>query len=283
MKLASYVVNGQPSYGLVSERGLIDLGTKFGRRFPTLRTLLAAGELEEVARAGRERKPDYQQDQVTFLPTIPDPEKIFCVGINYHAHREETGRSEMAYPTIFTRYANTQVGHAQPLIKPRVSNDFDYEAELAVIIGKRARHVSKERAFDYIAGYACFNDGSVRDWQRHTSQFTPGKNFVGTAGLGPWMATKDEVSDPTSLSLVMRLNGREMQRTTTDLMIFDIRTLIQYLTTFSELVPGDVIATGTPGGVGSRRNPPVWMKPGDIAEVEISGIGVLRNPVVGEE
>lgn len=283
MKLASYVVNGQPSYGLVSERGLIDLGTKFGRRFPTLRALLAAGELEEVARAGRERKPDYQQDQVTFLPTIPDPEKIFCVGINYHAHREETGRSEMAYPTIFTRYANTQVGHAQPLIKPRVSNDFDYEAELAVIIGKRARHVSKERAFDYIAGYACFNDGSVRDWQRHTSQFTPGKNFVGTAGLGPWMATKDEVSDPTSLSLVMRLNGREMQRTTTDLMIFDIRTLIQYLTTFSELVPGDVIATGTPGGVGSRRNPPVWMKPGDIAEVEISGIGVLRNPVVGEE
>jgi len=283
MKLASYLVNGQASYGVISERGLIDLRTKMGGQFPTLRTLLAADALDQAREAARDSKPDYEMREVTFLPTIPDPEKIFCVGINYHAHRQETGRPETTYPTIFTRYANTQVGHDQALIKPRVSNDFDYEAELAVIIGKRARDVPKERALDYVAGYSCYNDASVRDWQRHSSQFTAGKNFIGTGALGPCMVTTDEIPDPTVLSLTMRLNGREMQRSTTDLMIFTIPTLINYLTTFSELVPGDVISTGTPGGVGSRRNPPVWMKPGDIAEVEISGIGILRNPVAAEE
>ena len=283
MKLASYMVKGQASYGVISERGLIDLSTKMGGRFPTLRTLLAADALDQAREAVRDSKPDYEMREVTFLPTIPDPDKIFCIGVNYHAHRQETGRPEMAYPTIFTRYANTQVGHEQALIKPRVSNDFDYEAELAVIIGKRARDVPKERALDYVAGYSCYNDASVRDWQRHSSQFTAGKNFVGTGALGPCMVTTDEIPDPTVLSLTMRLNGREMQRSTTDLMIFTIPTLINYLTTFSELVPGDVISTGTPGGVGSRRNPPVWMKPGDIAEVEISGIGILRNPVATEE
>jgi 2-keto-4-pentenoate hydratase/2-oxohepta-3-ene-1,7-dioic acid hydratase in catechol pathway len=283
MKLASYMVNGKASYGVISERGLIDLSTKLGDRFPTLRTLLAAEALDQAGEAVRDSKPDYEMRQVTFLPTIPDPDKIFCIGVNYHSHRQETGRPETPYPTIFTRYANTLVGHDRPLIRPRVSNDFDYEAELAVIIGKRARDVPKERALDYVAGYSCYNDASVRDWQRHTSQFTPGKNFIGTGGFGPCMVTTDEIPDPTVLSVAMRLNGREMQRSTTDLMIFTIPTLINYLTTFTELVPGDVIATGTPGGVGSRRNPPVWMKPGDIAEVEISGIGILRNPVAAEE
>jgi len=151
---------------------------------------------------------------------------------------------------------------------------------LAVIIGKRARSISKEQALDYVAGYACFHDASVRDWQRHTSQWTPGKNFLGTGPLGPWMVTKDQIPDPTQLTMVMRLNGKEMQHTTTDLMIFSIPTLIQYITSFTELVPGDVIATGTPGGVGFKRTPPVFMKPGDVAEVEITGIGVLRNPVM---
>ena len=283
MKLASYLVRGSESYGVVSDGGLIDLRSRFGERYPTLKSLIAAGQLDQARAQLKSRKPDYRLEEITFLPVIPDAEKIFCVGLNYHSHREETGRPETEYPTMFTRYANTQVGHGQPLIKPRVSNDFDYEAELAVVIGKRAHHVPKAKALEYIAGYSCYNDGSVRDWQRHTSQFTPGKNFLSTGGLGPWLVTTDEIPDPSRLSLALRLNGKEMQRSTTDLMIFPVPVLIEYLSTFTELVPGDIIPTGTPSGVGFKRVPPVFMKPGDVVEVDISGVGILRNPVIAEE
>jgi len=268
---------------VVSDGGLVDLRSRLGEKFPTLKSLLAAGELDQARAQLKSRKPDFRLEEVTFLPVIPDAEKIFCVGLNYHSHREETGRPETDYPTMFTRYANTQVGHGQPLIKPRVSNEFDYEVELAVVMGKRARHVPKAKALEYVAGYSIYNDGSVRDWQRHTSQFTPGKNFIGTGGLGPWLVTTDEIPDPSRLSLALRLNGKEMQRSTTDLMIFPVPVLIEYLSTFSELVPGDVIATGTPSGVGFKRVPPVFMKPGDVVEADISGVGILRNPVIAEE
>src|SRR5262249_12940487 len=217
------------------------------------------------------------------LPVIPDAEKIFCVGLNYHSHREETGRPETDYPTMFTRYANTQVGHGQPLIKPRVSDEFDYEAELAGGVGRPAPSRTKEKALEYVAGYSCYNDGSVRDWQRHTSQFTPGKNFIGTGGLGPWLVTTEEIPDPSRLSLALRLNGKEMQRSTTDLMIFPVPELIEYLSTFTELVPGDIIPTGTPSAVGFNRGPPGNMKAGAGAEAAISGVGILRNPVIAEE
>jgi len=283
MKLASYLVRGSESYGAVSEGGLIDLRSRLGEKFPTLKSLIAAGQLDQARAQLKSRKPDYRLEEVTFLPVIPDAEKIFCVGLNYHSHREETGRPETDYPTMFTRYANTQVGHDQPLIKPRVSNEFDYEVELAVVIGKRARHVPKAKALEYVAGYSIYNDGSVRDWQRHTSQFTPGKNFIGTGGLGPWLVTTDEIPDPSRLSLALRLNGKEMQRSTTDLMIFPVPVLIEYLSTFTELVPGDIIATGTPSGVGFKRVPPVFMKSGDVVEADISGVGILRNPVIAEE
>jgi len=283
MKLASYLVRGEESYGVVSDGGLVDLRSRLGEKFPTLKSLLAAGELDQARAQLKSRKPDFRLEEVTFLPVIPDAEKIFCVGLNYHSHREETGRPETDYPTMFTRYANTQVGHDQPLIKPRVSNEFDYEVELAVVIGKRARHIPRAKALEYVAGYSIYNDGSVRDWQRHTSQFTPGKNFIGTGGLGPWLVTTDEIPDPSRLSLALRLNGKEMQRSTTDLMIFPVPVLIEYLSTFTELVPGDVIATGTPSGVGFKRVPPVFMKPGDLVEADISGVGILRNPVIAEE
>ena len=282
MQLVSYSVHGSPSYGVVTDAGVVDLKSRLGGTFPTLKALLAGRGFQAARRIAEKERPDHRLEEVTLLPVIPDVDKIFCVGINYHSHRQETGRQETPYPTIFTRYANTQVGHLQPLIKPRVSDAFDFEAELAVIIGKPARHVPKERALDYIAGYSCYHDGSVRDWQRHTSQFTPGKNFPGTGGFGPWLVTADEIPDPSELTVVMRLNGHEMQHATTDLMIFNVPTLINYITTFTELIPGDVIATGTPGGVGFARNPPVFMKPGDIAEVEITAIGVLRNPVKAE-
>ncbi len=283
MRLASYSIRGTASYGVVTDAGLVDLKTRLGDTCPTLKALLASAGIQQARRIAEKASADYRLDEVAFLPVIPDVDKIYCIGLNYHSHRQETGRQETPYPTIFTRYANTQVGHLQPLIKPRVSADFDFEAELAVIIGKRGRYVSKDRALEHVAGYACYHDASVRDWQRHTSQWTPGKNFPGTGGLGPWMVTPDEIPDPSQLTVVMRLNGQEMQHATTDLMIFSVPTLINYLTTFSELVPGDVIATGTPGGVGFARKPPVYMKPGDVAEVEITGVGVLRNPVKAED
>ncbi len=283
MRLASYSIRGTASYGVVTDAGLVDLKTRLGDTCPTLKALLAGAGIQQARRIAEKASADYRLDEVAFLPVIPDVDKIYCIGLNYHSHRQETGRQETPYPTIFTRFANTQVGHLQPLIKPRVSADFDFEAELAVIIGKRGRYVSKDRALEHVAGYACYHDASVRDWQRHTSQWTPGKNFPGTGGLGPWMVTPDEIPDPSQLTVVMRLNGQEMQHATTDLMIFSVPTLINYLTTFSELVPGDVIATGTPGGVGFARKPPVYMKPGDVAEVEITGVGVLRNPVKAED
>jgi 2-keto-4-pentenoate hydratase/2-oxohepta-3-ene-1,7-dioic acid hydratase in catechol pathway len=280
MKLVSYKAGNRSSYGVVLDGGIIDLAKRLPH--PTLKALLAAGALDDARRAAKGQAPDARLDGVTLLPPIPDPDKIICVGLNYDEHRKETGREKTSHPTLFTRFADTHVGHGQALIKPRASNQFDYEGELAVIIGKHGRHVPQDRAFDFVAGYSCYHDGSVRDWQFHTSQFVPGKNFPSTGGFGPWLVTKDEIADPHKLTLITRLNGKEVQKSGTDVMIFPIAELIAYITTFTALSPGDVIATGTPSGVGSKRNPPLFMKPGDVAEVEISGVGLLKNPVIGE-
>jgi 2-keto-4-pentenoate hydratase/2-oxohepta-3-ene-1,7-dioic acid hydratase in catechol pathway len=285
VKLATFAILGKVSYGAVVGDGIVDLRPHLGEsRYPTLKSVLAARALDAARAAAERERPDHRLLDVELRPVIPDATKILCVGLNYHAHRDETGhRDPTAHPALFIRYADTQVGHGQPLVLPRNAKDFDYEGELAVVIGKRARHVPASRALEYVAGYSCYHDGSLRDWQFHTSQWTPGKNFPGTAGFGPWLVTTDELSDPSKLTLVTRLNGKEMQRAPTDLMIFDVPTIIEYVTGFTELLPGDVIATGTPGGVGFKREPPVFMKAGDAAEVEISGIGVLRNPVVAEK
>ena len=211
---------------------------------------------------------------------IPDAAaKLLCVGINYMPHIKEMGRERPERPVLFVRFGDSIVGHGQPLLKPRESEQFDYEGELAVVIGKRARRVSRERALDYVAGYSCFNDGSVRDYQRHSPQFTPGKNFHASGAFGPWLVTADEIPDPRKLTLTTRLNGAVMQHESVGELCFDVPQLIEYCSTWTQLEPGDVIVTGTPGGVGAGRKPPVWMKPGDTVEVEISGIGTLRNPV----
>ncbi|MBI09758.1 MAG: 5-carboxymethyl-2-hydroxymuconate isomerase [Rhodospirillaceae bacterium] len=204
------------------------------------------------------------------------------VGLNYATHVAEGGRETPQYPMLFPRYANTQVGHGQAIIRPKASEKLDFEGELAFVVGKAGRHVSKKNAYQHVAGYACYNDGSVRDWQRHTGQFMPGKNFIGTGAFGPWLVTADEIPDPEVMSLVTRLNGEEMQRATIDDLIFGVPELMSYITTFTQLVPGDVIVTGTTGGVGAYREPPVWMKEGDMVEVEISGVGILRNPITNE-
>jgi 2-keto-4-pentenoate hydratase/2-oxohepta-3-ene-1,7-dioic acid hydratase in catechol pathway len=282
MKLTSYRMNGEEHYGVVSGDGVIGLSARIGDRYPDLKALIATDAFAEAAKAAKGQAPDVRLGDIEFRPVIPDPNKIICVGLNYKAHREETGRAPTDHPALFVRFADTQTGHRQPMIVPAASDKLDYEGELAVIIGKGGRHVPAKDALSIVAGYGIFNDGSVRDFQNHTIQWTAGKNFPRTGGFGPWMVTADELGDPTELELTTRLNGQVMQNTTTDLMIFDIPTLIEYITTFTELRPGDVISTGTPGGVGFKRNPPVFMKPGDTVEVEITKIGTLVNPLVAE-
>jgi len=280
MRVASYLVDGNPAWGVVTAdgAGLIDATGAF----PTLKAALAAGGLGELKRTLAGRPADRAVAATRFLPVVPDADKVLCVGLNYDEHRKEGGHPEQAHPTFFVRFANANIGHRQPMIKPKVSDKLDYEAELAVIIGKAGRHIPAAQAMEHVAGYAPYNDGSVRDWQRHTTQFTPGKNFMGTGGFGPWMVTPDEIADLAKVTVEARLNGQVMQHATVADMIFDIPTLIAYASTFTELVPGDVIATGTPGGVGSRREPPVWMKAGDVIEIAIGGVGTLVNEVVAE-
>ena len=282
MKLISFEIDGQADYGIIRGDGVVSLGTRMGSRAPTLRGLFASGALA-AAQTHAHELADHALAGLKLLPVIPDPDKIICVGLNYHDHVLETGRTVTEKPVLFCRFAGSQVGHLQPLVRPKVSADFDYEGELAVIIGKTGRHIAQEDALEHVAGYACYNDGSVRDWQRHTSQFLPGKTFAGTGGFGPHLVTADEVTDPTRLTLETRLNGQVVQHTTTNLMITSIPALIAYVSTILPLLPGDVLVTGTPGGVGAKRAPPLWMKPGDTVEVEISGVGCLRNTIVDED
>ena len=283
MKLVTYRHKGIETFGVAVDGGVVDAGRRLAGRYPGLRAVLAAGALGEVRAATSGQRPDARLEEVELLPPIRDPQKLLCVGLNYKTHVAETGRTETPHPSIFVRFIDSVVGHGQPMVKPRLSEQFDYEGELAVVMGKAAWRVPPTaEALGYIAGYACFNDGSVRDFQRHTTQWTPGKNFRASGAFGPWVVTTDEIPDPTRLTLSTRLDGRELQRATTDLLIYTIPVILAYITSFTPLAPGDVIATGTPGGVGSRREPPIWMKKGDEVEVDISSIGVLRNPIVDE-
>ena len=281
MRITSYSIDGIKTFGVVTDDGVIDAKPLAGGP-QSLKDAIAAGSMDMIAEATVKRSADHSIDEVEFLPVIPDPDKIIAVGLNYRSHVLEGGRDIPEWPMIFTRFANSQVGHGQPMIKPNVSEMFDFEGEMAVIIGESCRHVSEADALSVVAGYACYNDGSIRDYQRHTSQFVPGKSFYKSGAFGPWMVTADEIPDPGALTLMTRLNGKEMQHATTDDLLFSIPQLIHYLTTVTELVPGDVIVSGTTGGVGCYRDPPVFMKDGDIIEIELDKIGVLRNPVVNE-
>jgi 2-keto-4-pentenoate hydratase/2-oxohepta-3-ene-1,7-dioic acid hydratase in catechol pathway len=282
MRLMSFVAGGRASFGLAVDGGVIDAGRRLGGGARTLRDALLADALPALRRLERER-PDFALDEVEFLPPIADAgAKLLCVGINYVPHMKEMGRERPEYPVVFVRFADSIVGHGQPMIRPSDSVQFDYEGELAVVIGRRARRVSRAAALDHVAGYACFNDGSVRDYQRHSQQFTPGKNFHASGSFGPWLVTADEVPDPRKLRLTTRLNGEVVQDESVGELCFDVAQLIEYCSKWAELDPGDVIVTGTPGGVGAGRKPPLWMKAGDTVEVEISKLGVLRNPIADE-
>jgi 2-keto-4-pentenoate hydratase/2-oxohepta-3-ene-1,7-dioic acid hydratase in catechol pathway len=277
MRLASFrSPEGRASWGIVSGEGIIDCAS----RAPSLRAALAAGLDQLRAEAGKSAT--IPLAQATLLPPIPDPEKILCVGLNYMTHIQEGGREPPEKPIIFVRFPNSQVGHGQPLVAPRVSETFDYEGELAVVIGKSCRYVKKDEWQSVVAGYACYNDGSIREWQRHSGQFTPGKNFYQSGAFGPYLVTKDEVPDIRGCTLLTRVNGEERQRAPISDLCFDIPTLIEYCSTFTRLEPGDVIVTGTTGGVGAYFKPPKWLRPGDTVEVEVTAVGVLRNPVIAE-
>jgi 2-keto-4-pentenoate hydratase/2-oxohepta-3-ene-1,7-dioic acid hydratase in catechol pathway len=281
MKLASYVADGKPCFGVVAGDGVITMNQRLGGRYVGLREAIAGDALPEIKKSTEGAKPDHALADIRWLPAIPNPERILCAGINYRSHAAETGRELPKQPSMFIRLTDTLVGHEGEMIRPSVSQQFDFEGELAVVIGRGGRHIPVERALEHVAGYTCFVDGSVRDYQKFS--VTSGKNFPGTGPLGPWIVTADEIPDPTRLTLSTRLNGQEMQHSGTDLLIYSVPQIIAFCSDFTPLLPGDVIATGTPEGVGHRRNPPLWMKPGDVLEVEISGIGTLRNRVVDEK
>jgi len=280
MKLASFKTQDRHTYGVLDAENLREPGTQLKARYPTLRSLLAAAALDELGADNSGAQ--IAASEVEFLPPIPQPDKILCVGANYRPHIAEMGREPPDYPMVFVRFPGSQTGHLQPLRRPRASRQFDFEGELAVVIGSAVRNVSRDEALDAVAGYSCFMDGSVRDWQRHTGQFTPGKNFNCSGSFGPYLVTSDELPDLGAQRLTTRVNGELMQEGNIDELVFDIPALIEYCSTFAELLPGDVIATGTPGGVGAARNPPRWLRSGDQVEVAITGIGALSNPVLDE-
>ncbi len=280
MRLSTVKVAGCATWGVVEGDSFRDVGAVLAGRYADLKAAIGAG-LAGVEEAASSAVSTPITD-IEWLPVIPNPDKILCVGLNYEMHRQETGRAEVENPTIFARYSNSQTGHLAPIVRPKVSGDLDYEGELAVIIGKPGRYISRQDALSHVAGYAIYNDGSVRDFQRHTHQFTPGKNFPDTGAFGPWMMTPDELGPLPELRIQTRLNSQVVQDATFAHMIFDIARQIEYCSTFTRLEAGDVIATGTPGGVGAKRNPPLWMKPGDIVEVEIDKLGILRNPITQE-
>lgn len=282
MKIVSFMMNGAARYGALKDGGLVDLTDALGGRYPDLLTALERDGLAELSNYQRSAKPTLSLDGLDYLPVITRPPKIICVGINYDDHRIEAGKDMPQKPMLFPRYFDSLIAHQKPIIRPKVSDNLDWEAELAVIIGKPGRHISAAKALTHVAGYACFNDASVRDWQFHSTQFTPGKNFHGTGAFGPYMVTSDEVADPQALDIVLRVNGEQRQKSNTSLMLFSIATLIEYISLWTPIRAGDVIATGTPGGVGFKRKPPIFLKPGDQVEVEISGIGTLVNPVIDE-
>jgi len=279
MKLISFEHHNTPAYGIVKGDDVLDLTPLLGTQAPDLKTLIAKDLLDAAAQAASSNKAPLKLSQLTLLPVIPNPGQLFCIGLNYGEHVRETGREITEVPTIFLRLPASQVGHGQDILRPAESNRLDYEAEIAIVIGKGGRRIQEAEAWDHIAGYSCYNDGSVRDWQVATSQWTPGKNFYKTGGFGPWLVTADEIAPNRVMRLQTILNGQVLQDTTTDKMIHSIPRQIAYISSFTPLSAGDVIVTGTPGGVGNKRTPQVFMKPGDTCEIVVDAIGTLRNGI----
>ena len=284
-RIATFAINGSPRYGAVTDRGIVDLSARWARDFPTLREVIAAGALTRLAEDATRLAADHALDAVTWLPPIPAPEKIICIGVNYPDRNAEykDGSDAPKYPSMFLRNPRSFVGHETALVRPKASTQLDYEGELALVIGKAGRHIAEAAALDHIAAITLCNEGTIRDWVRHAKfNVTQGKNFDSTGSLGPWLVPYTNESQIADVGLTTRVNGETRQDDRTSRLIFGFRYLINYISTFTTLVPGDVIVTGTPTGAGARFEPPRYLKPGDVIEVEAEGIGVLRNGVIDE-
>ena len=289
MRLFSYIDQGQPKIGVLQSaaaKEFVDLSTAAPALPSDMGALIALPGGLDAARQAAGKAPASAVRPlagVRFAPLVPRPGKIVCLGLNYADHAKEGGHARPEYPSFFLRGATSMVGHMEPIIRPKASTKLDYEAELAVVIGRRARHLTKANALDCVAGYSCFNDGSIRDYQRKTNQWTIGKNFDGSGPFGPWLVTPDELPPGAAgLRIQSRLNGKVMQDSNTGLFLWDVVEALCIITECMTLEPGDVVITGTPAGVGYARTPPVWMAPGDICEIDIEGIGILSNPVADE-
>jgi 5-carboxymethyl-2-hydroxymuconate isomerase len=286
VKLVSFASGGRSTYGAFVGGGVVELGRRLGREYPNLRDLLEREGLRAAAEIAASNPPDLSLDEIVFLPPIPAPEKIICVGVNYRDRNEEyrDGSERPRYPSIFMRAPDSFVGHRAHLLRPPESLQLDYEGEIAVVIGKRGRRIAPSAALRHVAGLTCMNEGTLRDWLRHGKfNVTPGKNFDASGSIGPWMATTDEVEGFGGIRVTTRVNGEVRQDDTTANMLFSIPDLIGYISTFTTLKPGDVIATGTPTGAGARFDPPRFLVPGDVVEVEVAGVGVLMNTVAEEK
>ena len=284
MRIASYRVDNREEYGVVEDDGLISLDRRL-EGLPTLFDLIHENAFEEARAAVEGEEPDHSLADVTFLPLVRTPGKIFCIGVNYANRNEEykDDKNAAKYPSVFIRFMDSIVGHEENVVRPTVSEQLDYEGEIVLVIGKTGRHIPRETAMDHVCGYTLCNEGTVRDWLRHAKfNVTQGKNFDKSGAMGPWLVTADDIDLTKPLHLQTRVNGEVRQDDTTDNMIFGFDYLVSYLSTFATLRPGDLIISGTPTGAGARFDPPKWLKPGDVVEVEVPEIGLLRNTVVDE-
>lgn len=281
MKIGSYIVDGKASYGVRTEDGIIDLGRRLGDKYADLLAVLKAFALDEAAAAANGQPADFQEADIQFLPVIPAPVNIYAAGINYMTHILETGRDVPETPSLFLKTQQSFVGHEQNIIRPKVSECLDYEGEFAAVIGKPGRNISENNWRDHVAGYTILNDGSVRDFQKRS--LDQGKNFYHSSASGPWMVTLDEAPENfADMSLTTKKNGQVRQHATVDQLCFTLPHLIAYYSKIFQFQPGDIITTGTPDGAEHYREPPTWLVPGDKVEIEITGIGMLRNSVVDE-
>jgi 2-keto-4-pentenoate hydratase/2-oxohepta-3-ene-1,7-dioic acid hydratase in catechol pathway len=284
-RFLSFSRQGRHGYGLVADDGVVDLSARYASRWPTLREVIADGALAGLADGNAARAPDFGLDDMRFEIPVPAPEKIICVGVNFPDRNEEykDGQAAPSNPSLFVRFPRSFTGHGQPLMRPPESPQLDYEGEIVVVIGKGGRRISESSALDHIAGLSLCNEGTIRDWVRHAKfNVTQGKNFDCSGSIGPWLIPYADQSQLADIRLETRVNGEVRQNDRTSRMIFSFRRIISYVSTFTTLVPGDVIVTGTPIGAGARFDPPTWLKPGDVIEVEADGIGVLTNTVADE-
>ena len=285
MKLLSFEADGAPGYGALKDGAVVDLSRRLGKEFPTLRDLLASGNLKRAEEIVSSADPDYGLNDIQFHLPIPSPEKIICVGVNYPERNAEykDNSNLQERPSLFLRVTRSFVPHRAHLIRPPESLQLDYEGELAVVIGKPGRRIAAEKTMQHVAGFTILNEGTIRDWIRHAKfNNTQGKNWENSGSIGPWIATPDEFPNLDEVQISTRVNGQLRQHDKLGNMLFPIPYLIQYISTFTKLAPGDLIATGTPTGAGARMNPPSYLVPGDTVEVEVSGLGTLSNMVADE-